>query len=245
MSAGAAPPAAGPLSRPLSAVLLDLDGTLLDTAPDMTRALNALRAEHHLPALALEAIRAHVSHGASAVVRIGFADAGAAAFEALRARFLELYRTDLVTDTRLFAGFAEVLDALDAHRIPWGIVTNKPAWLTAPLLAGVGLDTRAGCVVSGDSLPVRKPDPLPLLSAAQQLRASAAECCYVGDALRDMQAARAAGMVALGARYGYISADEELGSWPVTAWIDAPLELLAWVGLAPPACSPAALNASG
>jgi len=235
VSAGAARPAtpacAPPAGLSLGVVLLDLDGTLLDTAPDMTRALNALRAEHRLPPLPLEAVRGHVSHGSNAVVRVGFPEVGAAAFEALRERFLALYRADLVVETRLFPGFDRVLAALDAHRVPWGVVTNKPGWLTAPLLAGVGLDRRAGCVISGDSLPVRKPDPLPLLSAARQLQAAPADCLYLGDALRDAQAARAAGMVALGARYGYVSAHEELDSWPVTAWINEPFELLAWVGL--------------
>lgn len=213
-------------------MLLDLDGTLLDTAPDLTGALNALRAERGLLPLTLETVRPHVSHGSSAVVRVGFPDADADAFEALRARFLDLYRQHLVIDTRLFPGFAQVLDAMDEHRIPWGIVTNKPGWLTNPLLSALGLDKRAGCAISGDSLPVRKPDPLPLLRAARALNAAPVDCCYVGDALRDAQAARAAGMVALGARYGYISAHEQLDSWPVTAWISDPLELLPWVGLA-------------
>lgn len=224
-------PPSRPSERPLAAVLLDLDGTVLDTAPDLTHALNALRVEQGLAPLGLETVRPHVSHGSSAVVRVGFPQAEATEFERLRARFLELYRADLVIDTRFFPGFARVLDVLDRQRIPWGIVTNKPGWLTTPLLAALGLDTRAGCVISGDSLPVRKPDPLPLLSAARSLQAAPADCCYVGDALRDAQAARAAGMVALGARYGYISAHEELDTWPVTAWIDDPLELLAWVGL--------------
>ncbi|MGH8141070.1 MAG: HAD-IA family hydrolase [Steroidobacteraceae bacterium] len=216
---------------PLAAALLDLDGTLLDSAPDMARALNALLRQEQLPPLPLEAVRVHVSHGSSAVVRAGFPDAATAPFEALRTRFLDLYRADLVVDSRLFAGFDAVLDALDAHRIPWGIVTNKPGWLTEPLLAALQLRARTGCVLSGDSLPVRKPDPLPLLTAAQQLGVPPAQCLYLGDALRDVQAARAAGMVALGARYGYIGPQDDVEDWPVSGWIDEPLELLAWVGL--------------
>jgi N-acetyl-D-muramate 6-phosphate phosphatase len=238
-AAGARPPSLPTLpTRSLAAVLLDLDGTLLDSAPDLTHALNALRAECGLSPLALAVVRPHVSHGSGAVVRIGFPDVGAAQFEALRARFLTHYRANLLIETRLFDGFAQVLDALDAHRVPWGIVTNKPGWLTTPLLAAMGLDRRAGCVVSGDSLPVRKPDPLPLLRAAQMLHVAAADCCYVGDALRDAQAAQAAGMVALGARYGYIGVHEEPDTWPVTAWLQEPLELLGWVGLASHAPEP-------
>jgi phosphoglycolate phosphatase len=214
-------------------VLLDLDGTLLDTAPDMARALNALRAEHALPALALADIRPHVSHGSNAVVRAGFAEAPADEFARLRERFLQLYRDTLAVDTRLFDGFAEVLDSLDTQGVPWGIVTNKPGWLSAPLLQAIGLAARAGCLISGDTLPVRKPDPLPLLTGAQQLGCPAEQALYLGDALRDVQAARAAGMLAIGARYGYIGPEEDVASWPVDGWIDTPRQLLDWV--APPA----------
>ena len=235
----------GPASRPpsppicpLAAVLLDLDGTLLDTAPDMTGALNALRAQQQLSPLSLPEVRVHVSHGSNAVVRAGFPDATAAEFEALRTRFLDLYRDDLVVETRMFPGFDAVLDALDTHAIPWGIVTNKPAWLTEPLLSAIGLRGRAGCVLSGDSLPLRKPDPLPLLTAAQQLGVPPPRCLYLGDALRDAQAARAAGMVALGARYGYLGTHEDLDNWPVTGWLSEPLELLAWVGVPRPTRAP-------
>ena len=227
-----------PISPPLAAVLLDLDGTLLDTAPDMARALNALRAQEQLPPLKFAAVRPQVSHGSTAVVRAGFPDAGAAEFETLRTRFLALYRDDLVVETGLFAGFDTVLNELDAHAIPWGVVTNKPGWLTEPLLTAVGLRARARAVVSGDSLPLRKPDPLPLLTAAQQLGVAPARCLYLGDALRDAQAARAAGMVALGASYGYLGAHEDIHNWPVTGWIAEPLDLLAWVGLPRPAPAP-------
>lgn len=234
-----APPAAAARSAPsrthrVRAVLLDLDGTLLDTAPDMRRALNALRAEHQLAPLTLEAVRPHVSQGSSAVVRAGFPDAADGRFEALRERFLALYRDSLAVETRLFAGFEAVLAELDAHRLPWGIVTNKPGWLTDPLLAAVGLAGRAGCVISGDTLPVRKPDPAPLLAAAAALGAAPADSLYLGDAIRDAQAARAAQMLALGARYGYIGAQEQLDSWPVDGWIDEPRGLMAWIGLPRP-----------
>jgi len=212
-------------------VLLDLDGTLLDTAPDMARAINALRAERALPALTLAEVRPHVSHGSNAVVRAGFADVGADEFAQLRERFLQLYRGTLAVDTRLFDGFAEVLSTLDAQGVRWGIVTNKPGWLTAPLMQALGLARRAACTISGDTLPVRKPDPLPLLTAAQELGSSPAETLYLGDALRDAQAARAAHMLALGARYGYIGVEEDVSTWPVDGWIDTPRQLLEWVAL--------------
>lgn len=218
----------------LDGVLLDLDGTLIDSAPDLTRALNALRAEQGRAPLALGAVRNHVSHGSSAVVRVGFPDAEAVRFDALRARFMDLYRAALVVDTQLFPGFAEVLEVLDAHRIPWGIVTNKPAWLTDPLLEQLALRSRARCVLSGDSLARRKPDPLPLLVAAEALGLPASRCLYLGDALRDAQAAQEAGMVALGARYGYLDEQAQLETWPVAGWLDVPLQLLDWVRLSRP-----------
>lgn len=219
--------------KPLAAVLLDLDGTLLDTAPDLAAALNRLRAQEDLAPLPLAPIREQVSIGSMAVLRLGFPAADEPRFAALMARFLELYRERIAVETRLFPGFAEVLAELEAHHIPWGVITNKPARLTEPLLQALGLLQRAGCVLSGDSLPVRKPDPLPLLTAAARIGVAAHDCLYLGDALRDMQAARAAAMVSLGARFGYIAAHEDVSAWPVTAWIEEPAELLDWVGLRP------------
>ncbi len=219
-----------PLSAavPAAAALFDLDGTLLDTAPDFTRVLNGLRAEQRRPALSLHEVRPHVSHGSNAIVRVGFPDVDAAAFEQLRARFLDLYRANLAIDTCLFAGFEIVLDVLDANRIPWGIVTNKPGWLTEPLLELLGLRARVRAVLSGDTLPVKKPDPLPLLTAARELGVDPVRCLYLGDALRDAQAAHSAGMLAVGARFGYIDAHEDPSSWPMDGWIDTPQELLSW-----------------
>lgn len=219
---------------PAVAALFDLDGTLLDTAPDFTRVLNRLRAELQLPPLPLSAVRPHVSHGSAAMVRACFPDLDERRFEQLRARFLDLYRAELVVDTRLFPGFEIVLDTLDAQRIPWGIVTNKPGWLTEPLLELLGLRARARALVSGDTLPVKKPDPLPLLTAARELGIEPARCLYLGDALRDAHAAHSAGMLALGARFGYIGVHEEPSTWPMDGWIDTPLELLPWMGLSVP-----------
>jgi phosphoglycolate phosphatase len=218
-------------ATPLAAVLLDLDGTLLDTAPDMVRIVNMLRAHESLAPLAYADLRQYVSHGSAALLRVAFPGIDGVRFAATQGRFLELYREHLVVETRLFPGFEQVLAALEAHGIPWGVITNKPGWLTEPLLRQLALYQRAGCVLSGDSLPVCKPDPLPLLTAARRLAVAPERCLYLGDALRDMQAARAANMVALAARYGYIGPQENTADWPVTAWIDSPLDLLGWVGL--------------
>ena len=221
--------------RQAAGVLLDMDGTLLDTAPDMATALNRLRAENGLPALPYPPIRAQVSHGSAAVVRLGFPLAGEREFDALRDRFLHFYREHLVEATRPFEGFEAVLQTLESHAIPWGVVTNTPAWLTEPLLAALGLRTRAGCVLSGDSLPQRKPDPRPLLVAADQLGVLPGRCLYLGDAERDIMAARGAGMIALGARFGYLGEADQPERWGADGWIATPAELLPWVGLSPAA----------
>jgi 2-phosphoglycolate phosphatase len=213
----------------LRAVLFDLDGTLLDTAPDMVGALNELRKEHLLAPLPFAAVRSTVSHGATGVVKVGFPDADATTFLALQQRFLEIYRTGLSRETRLFAGMDQVLSTLENWRMKSGIVTNKAAWLTDPLLAELGLSTRFACVVSGDTLPQRKPHPMPLLHAAALAGVSAGECIYVGDAQRDVQAAHAAAMPALVANYGYLHADEDPTVWGGDGYLKKPLDLLDWL----------------
>ncbi len=212
-----------------AALLLDLDGTLLDTAPDMGGALNRLRGEHDLEPLPAERIRPVVSHGAMRLVSLGFPTATGADFERLRLRFLELYSQNIATQTRLFPGVEAVLDELERHGLPWGVVTNKPGWLTGPLLAALGLGRRAACVVCGDTVAERKPHPLPLLHAARLLDVPAERCLYAGDAERDIQAGRAAGMATLVAAYGYLSAEDDPRSWDPTGVIDAPDELLEWL----------------
>ena len=219
------------------AALFDLDGTLLDTAQDMAAALNVLLAEEGRPALRLEVVRPLVSNGAMGLVRVAFPqfEVGSIEFESLRDRFLAHYRSALCVHTQLFPGFETVLAILETHAVPWGIITNKAAWLTEPLLEALGLSARAACVVSGDTLPERKPHPRPLLHAAGLIATAPADCLYLGDALRDVQAARAAGMVPLGARFGYINEADDPKNWPVAGWLDEPHELLSWLELSPQA----------
>lgn len=217
------------MAPPLRAVLFDLDGTLLDTAPDMVGALNTLRAQESLAALPYESVRGSVSHGAARVVKTGFPDADAPTQLALQKRFLDIYRGALSLQTRLFPGMDTVLDTLADWRIKAGIVTNKAAWLTDPLLDELGLRGRFACVVSGDTLAERKPHPLPLLHAATLAQVSADSCIYVGDAERDVQAAHAAAMPALVANYGYLRDDEDSSTWGGDAYLSRPLDLLDWV----------------
>jgi len=212
-----------------AALLLDLDGTLLDTAPDMGGALNRLRIERGLEPLAPAVYRPVVSHGAARLVALGFPDATGDAFEQLRLRFLEIYARNLAGHTRLFPGIDDVLAELEERGLPWGIVTNKPAWLTDPLLEGLALSHRAACVVSGDTLPQRKPHPLPLLHAAALAGVRPEHCVYVGDAERDIQAGRAAGMATVVAAYGYLSADDDPRSWQPTGIVAQPADLREWM----------------
>lgn len=217
------------MPNPIKAVLLDLDGTLLDTAPDMALALNLLRRERRETEIPFASIRPHVSHGAAALVRVGFPQASAEDLIELRARFLDLYREHLSSGTRLFDGFEPVLTELERRGVHWGIVTNKPAFLTDPLVAALNLHRRASCVVSGDTVARRKPHPDSLLHAAKAIACEPAHCLYVGDAERDVVAAHGAGMRVLVALFGYLADTDHPRSWQADGLINAPGELLDWV----------------
>lgn len=211
-------------------VLFDLDGTLADTAPDLAAALNALLTEESLPNLPFHVIRPVVSHGSTGLLRLGFGlKATDANFARLRERLLALYAADLCHETRVFPGVTELLAQLAARGINWGIVTNKPAFLTEPLIAQLALAHPPSCVVSGDTVPNRKPHPEPMLHACAIARAQPSETLYVGDAERDIRAGRDAGMKTLVALFGYIGENEKPERWGADGMINAPLDVLAWV----------------
>jgi phosphoglycolate phosphatase len=211
-------------------VLFDLDGTLADTAPDLAQALNTLLAEHGRPALPYPAVRPVASHGAAALIELGFGIARSEArFAPLRERYLEIYRARLTRETRLFPGMPELLDALAARGLNWGIVTNKPAFLTEPLIAQLGIAGDAACVVSGDTTANRKPHPEPMLHACRLAGSRPHECLYVGDAARDIEAGKAAGMQALVALFGYLGADDHPERWGADGLVRAPGEILDWL----------------
>ena len=213
-------------ARTVCAVLFDLDGTLLDTAPDMVGALNELRHEERTEALSFDVVRPLVSLGATALVRLAFPDVDAVAFAALRTRFLKLYQSRLARETLPFEGVLDALARLDSNRIPWGIVTNKPGWLTEPLLRQLAPLDSARVIVSGDTLAERKPHPAPLLYAADKLGVAAARCIYIGDAERDVLAAQAAGMKAFVALFGYIPTDAQPRTWPAGGWLESPQAMI-------------------
>ena len=211
-------------------VLFDLDGTLADTAPDLAYALNTLLAEHHKPLLPYPTIRPVASNGAAALIELGFGVARTDPhFAPLRARFLEIYRAHLTRETRLFPGMAELLDAIAARGLNWGIVTNKPAFLTEPLVDQLGLREDLACVVSGDTTANPKPHPEPLLHACKLAGSRPHECLYIGDAARDIEAGRAAGMKTLVALFGYIGAQDQPDTWGADGLIRAPGDALDWL----------------
>lgn len=208
-------------------LLLDLDGTLADTAPDLAAALNAVLQEEGRSPLPFAQIRPHVSHGAPRLVHLGFgSDLGDIEFQRLRERLLAHYSEGLCRETRLFDGFDAVLEFLERGGTPWGVVTNKPGWLTLPLLEAMGLRDRASSVVSGDTLARRKPHPDPLLLAASEMGITATECIYAGDARRDIDAGAAAGMITVGATWGYIPDEDPPHAWGATHLIAHPSELI-------------------
>jgi len=210
-----------------AAVLFDLDGTLIDTAPDMGGALNNLLREEGRAPLPIEAIRPYVSQGGLVLTQLGFGDSvSAAEIEPLRQRFLQHYLAIIADDSRLFAGYDAILDDLEARLIPWGIVTNKPEWLTHPLLEQLGLSSRSAVVIGGDTLAERKPHPMPLQEAAARIGVDVRDCIYVGDDERDIVAGRAAQMKTLVAAYGYIEDADAIIGWNADGVINSPAELM-------------------
>lgn len=208
------------------ALLFDLDGTLVDTAPDLARATNALRRHHGLPALPYPIIRAQVSNGGSALVTLalGFAK-DADGHDEARAFLLEAYGRSVAEESRVFSPLEELLAEWEADQRPWGIVTNKPRAFAGPLIEALGLVP--GALLCADDLSVKKPDPAPLEEAARRLEAPAADCWYIGDHRRDMQAARAAGMTAVAVGYGYIEEGDDYRKWPADLWFDSAEALVA------------------
>ncbi len=214
----------------IRAVLFDLDGTLLDTAPDLAKALNHVLLHNGRQPLPYENIRRVVSHGGRALIELGFGfESEVADFEQLRQQLLAYYKENICVHTQLFSGMPEVLDALEKHAITWGIVTNKPGWLTNPLLRELDLFHRAACVVSGDTLPERKPHPAPLLYACTLIGAEPNTCLYVGDAERDIEAGRNAQMQTMAALFGYLLENDQPETWGADTLIKAPSEILDWL----------------
>lgn len=210
-----------------AAVLFDLDGTLADTARDLSAALNRLLAEEGRDAVPYEVLRPHVSGGARALLRTGFGlTPEDDAYAGYLKRFLAHYEAAICVDTVLFDGIADLLDALDARAIPWGIVTNKAQRFTLAVAKSLGLRERAGCLVGGDVCARPKPDPASLLLACKLIAAVPADTLYIGDDLRDVLAGKAAGVGTVAVSYGYLGDGPPIGEWGADRIIARPAEVL-------------------
>lgn len=213
------------IDRP-GAVLFDLDGTLVDSAADLALAVNRMRAQRGLADLPVSAYRPFVGSGARGLLPVGLsADPSNADFAALRDEFFDTYAQCIGAATRPFEGVAQLLQALQAHGIPWGIVTNKIERFAHPIVTQTAAFARCQALVGGDTTPHAKPHPEPLLEAARRLNIAPTACMYVGDDRRDMVAGRAAGMATTAALYGYIQTGETPADWPADWRIQSPLEL--------------------
>jgi N-acetyl-D-muramate 6-phosphate phosphatase len=216
----------------LRAVLFDLDGTLADTAPDLARTVNAMLEARALAPVALETVRPHVSRGARGLIGAAFGlkpeDAG---FAELREEFMEIYAGNLCVDSRLFPEMPELLDRIESRGLAWGVVTNKLEHLARSLMEGLGLAERTAVLVGGDTCGRAKPFPDPLLHAAALLALPPNSVLYIGDDVRDVQAARAAGMPVLAAGYGYLGDGPPPAHWGADAVVDSPAGIGSWAGL--------------
>ena len=195
------------------AVFFDLDGTLVDTAPDMVNALQELQSANGVEPVAFELGRSHVSNGAIGLLTLAFPDELITPDSALMDDFLERYTEQVCDKSTVFEGLDDLLLTLDDAGIPWGVVTNKPTHLAMPIMDMLNLADRSACTVCGDTLPTRKPDPAPLFHACTLTDVAPEDCIYVGDALRDIEAGSNAGMATVAAGYGYITAEEDPRDW--------------------------------
>ena len=215
---------------PIKCVLFDLDGTLLDTAPDLLAALNAVLVSEGREPYTLAQARHTVSHGSIGMLELAFGLAQTEAEIASRREvFLDYYQANISRHSCFFDAMPDVLARLEADRIPWGIVTNKPEYLTFPLLDALNLLTRPRSIIGGDTLAVAKPHPEPLLLAAEQCGVTPQQCLYVGDAERDIVAGKNAGMKTLIAEWGYLNPNNAHHDWPADGSIANPADLLAWL----------------
>jgi len=214
----------------LKTVLFDLDGTLIDTAPDLADALNFTLSNNDYPEISLQKIRPHVSNGSIALVKFGFGiDNTHQKFELYREQLLNYYTANIARKSCLFSGISKVLENIEARGLNWGIVTNKPSYLTKPLLTQLNLLERAVTVVSSDTVEFRKPHPAPMLYACKEAGSDPAECVYIGDAKRDIEAGKNANITSLVALFGYINEYDDPESWGADGYIHHPINIIAWI----------------
>lgn len=211
-------------------ILFDLDGTLLDTAPDLAATLNALLLDQHRQPLTLASIRPKISDGVAGLLKLGFNITHQhTTFSHLYQQFIDYYKQHICDHTQLFPHISTVIHFIQENQLAWGIVTNKSEALTTKLLDHFPLLQEAQCIITGDTLPYAKPHPQPLLHACTCIHCIPQNCLYIGDAKRDIEAANAAQMPSLLALYGYISHTDDPSTWHASAMIDTPLAIIEWL----------------
>ncbi|MAW34085.1 MAG: phosphoglycolate phosphatase [Proteobacteria bacterium] len=219
-------------NKKYAAVLFDLDGTIADTAPDLSFTLNEMLMSRGREPIALDRVRSVASSGAGGLLSKGFeTDKNSKEFIQLRLEFLKIYEKNLLRSSKLFEGIECLLTDLEKNKVPWGVVTNKSHRFTVPLLKGLNIFNRAACVISGDTTPHPKPHPAPLFEAARQLGLDPSQCIYIGDDERDIKAAIAANMDSVAALYGYLGINSPPEAWGATYLIVNPSDLLNIIGL--------------
>lgn len=219
------------LNMRIKGILFDLDGTLLDTAADLTAALNQVLISQQAKPLSVNHVRPAISSGVAGLLKLGMGiDTQDPTFSSLRKQFLDYYTQHICVHTHLFPGVNTLTNYLQDEKWPWGIVTNKSAILTKQLIKKFPLLNKAKCIIAGDTLKYCKPHPQPLLHACKCIACLPEHCVYVGDAKRDVEAANAAGMYSLIALYGYINSKDDVNKWDATAKISSPLEIIEYLG---------------
>ncbi len=217
-------------STSIEAVLFDLDGTLLDTAPDLAAALNSTLKQRALETLDYSLIRPYVSYGADGLIKLAYGNQlNAEQHLQVKQELITFYQHNIAEQTQLFESLNAGLTHLENNNIKWGIVTNKPEYLTTPLLKALGLHERASCVVSGDEVKQTKPHPESIYMACELIAIAPENVVYIGDAERDIQAGNSAGTKTIACAYGYIPSTEKINNWQADAIVEQPLQLSAWL----------------
>jgi N-acetyl-D-muramate 6-phosphate phosphatase len=221
----------------LACVLFDLDGTLVDTAPDLIACLNRALTLHGFPAVSAEAIRPLISYGGAAMVKASLDDMLSDSLRAdILKTMLDHYERNIAERSVFFTGIEHLLHSIEAQGFKWGVVTNKRKRFTDPLMAALNLSHRAACIISGDSTANPKPHPEPMLAACHQAGVKPDECVYIGDAMHDIDAGKSAHMKTLAALYGYLKADDMPETWGADALIQAPAQISTWIASATAPC---------
>lgn len=208
------------------AILFDLDGTLIDSAPDLIQTLNDMLAAYQRPQQPAEALRPYVSYGSSQLLKLGFKDDYPIEFQALRQQYLSRYKKQNTVYTDFFTDIPALLAAIEDSKTPWGIMTNKPTDCTTEIAKKLKLDQRAAAIVCGDTLPVAKPDPSPIFLTCKMIGVNPENCVYIGDSDRDIEAGKRAGMDTIACEYGYIHADSPITEWGADFIVKAPADIL-------------------